>query len=234
MTQNNTTILKKLWQIQKAIRTLEHDKKRDVGGVSYTYTSDDKLFSVVRPLMDEVGVLLHHEIIGIENTRQDYNTNAGKAKSEILSTVHMKFTWICCETGEFLEGHFSANGMNDWDKGVGSALAYGERYYVEQFFHIKKGKDSYDKSINNPAPETPSPATNQQKTIKPNNPSSTLTQPSVKIPQLPELTMSEINEWNRAVDFLVNGGKIEKIREKYVVTKPNEELLKKKALERVA
>ena len=46
----------------------------------------------------------------------------------------MRFTWVDVETGEKDENLFSANGQNDWDKGVGSALTYGERYFLFKVF----------------------------------------------------------------------------------------------------
>ena len=34
--------------------------------------------------------------------------------------------------------------MNNWDKGLGSALTYGERYFLLKFFHIATDKDDVD------------------------------------------------------------------------------------------
>lgn len=76
--------------------------------------------------MDELGVLLKQEVIAIENTRQDYTVGRdNRPKSEIHSKVSMRFTWIDVETGEKDENLFAANGQNDWEKGLGSALTYG-------------------------------------------------------------------------------------------------------------
>ena len=56
----------------------------------------------------------------------------------------MKFTWIDVENGEKDEIFFGANGQNDWDKGVGSALTYAERYFLLKFFHIATDEDDID------------------------------------------------------------------------------------------
>jgi len=56
----------------------------------------------------------------------------------------MKFTWIDCETGETDENLFGANGQNDWEKGLGSALTYAERYFLLKYFHIPTDKDDID------------------------------------------------------------------------------------------
>lgn len=73
----------------------------------------------------------------------DYNTSKG-AKSEILSKVMMKFTWIDALTGEIDENLFGANGQNDFEKGLGSALTYAERYFLLKFFHIPTDEDDID------------------------------------------------------------------------------------------
>lgn len=56
----------------------------------------------------------------------------------------MRFTWVDVETGEKDENLFGANGQNDWDKGVGSALTYGERYFLLKYFHISTDEDDID------------------------------------------------------------------------------------------
>jgi hypothetical protein len=56
----------------------------------------------------------------------------------------MRFTWIDTETGEKDENLFGANGMNDFDKGVGSAMTYGERYFLLKYFHIPTDADDVD------------------------------------------------------------------------------------------
>ena len=62
----------------------------------------------------------------------------------------MRFTWIDCDTGERDENLFGANGQNDWEKGLGSALTYAERYFLLKFFHISTDEDDID----NPDRET--------------------------------------------------------------------------------
>ena len=39
---------------------------------------------------------------------------------------------------------FEANGQNDWDKGVGSAMTYAERYFLLKYFHIATDEDDID------------------------------------------------------------------------------------------
>jgi len=74
----------------------------------------------------------------------------------------MKFTWIDTETGDFDENLFGANGQNDWDKGVGSALTYGERYFLLKFFHIATDEDDIDNPDRKPIEPTSLPLFGQK------------------------------------------------------------------------
>lgn len=146
------SIYKKLFEIQKSTRGFGKDKK----GSNYTYVSGTKILNHIRAKMDELGILLKQEITSIENERQDYKTGIGttyeKPKSEILSKVMMRFTWIDVDTDQKDENSFGANGQNDWDKGVGSALTYAERYFILKYFHIPTDEDDIDNPERKPSP----------------------------------------------------------------------------------
>ena len=132
-------LLPKLAALQSAVRGLGKDTK----GNSYEYVSGSKVLDAVRPRMDELGLLLVQEVEDIRNERVDYSTRNG-AKSEMFTSVSMVFTWVDTETGEKLPVRFAANGCNGWDKGLGSALTYGERYFLLKFFHIATDEDNVD------------------------------------------------------------------------------------------
>ena len=83
------------------------------------------------------------EVLSFTNERQDYTTKNG-SKSEILTKVDMKFTWVDTESGETDVNLWGANGQNDWEKGFGSALTYGERYFLLKYFHISTDADDID------------------------------------------------------------------------------------------
>ena len=140
------SIYKKLLEIQKQVVGLAKDKS----GNNYQYVTGTKVLEFIKPIMNKQGIILKQEVLSIENTRQDYivgvtkDNPSGRVKSEILSKVMMKFTWVDCETGEKDENLFGANGQNDWDKGVGSALTYGERYFLLKYFHIATDEDDID------------------------------------------------------------------------------------------
>ena len=132
-------LYQKLLHIQTKINGLGKDKST----YNYKYVTGDKVLGEIKPLMNELGLILKQEVISIENSRQDYSTAKG-SKSEILSKVMMQFTWIDCATGEKDVNSFGANGQNDWEKGLGSALTYAERYFLLKYFHIATDEDDID------------------------------------------------------------------------------------------
>lgn len=132
-------LYQKLIEIQKSVRSLGKDKATS----TYQYVSGSKVLDAVRERMDSLGVLLVQQVDSIENTRIDYQVKSG-SKSELLSKVMMTFTWIDAESGDRLPVSFGANGMNGWDKGLGSALTYAERYFLLKFFHIATDEDDVD------------------------------------------------------------------------------------------
>jgi hypothetical protein len=138
--ENTMNLFQKLLEIQKRVVGLGKDSK----SFSYQYVSGSKVLEHIKPLMNEYGIILKQEVIDIENTRQDYVTVKGVSKTEILTKAIMKFTWVDCVTGEKDENMFAANGQNDFEKGLGSALTYAERYFLLKYFHISTDEDDID------------------------------------------------------------------------------------------
>lgn len=141
--ENKLNLCQKLVEIQKTVRGLAKNSDAGFGVSAYRYVAGSKVLDVIRPKMDNLGVLLVPQIDSIENERVDYNTKNGE-KSELLSKVMMTFTWIDADSGERLAVPFGANGMNNWDKGLGAALTYAERYFLLKFFHIATDEDDVD------------------------------------------------------------------------------------------
>lgn len=137
-------LYEKLHKIQTQILGLGKDKESQ----GYKYVTGSKVLEHIKPLMNQQKLILKQEILSIENVRQDYKVAVGtpkeREKSEILTKVMMKFTWIDTETGDKDENLFGANGQNEWEKGLGSALTYAERYFLLKYFHIATDEDDID------------------------------------------------------------------------------------------
>jgi len=133
-------IFQKLLEIQKQVNGLGKDKS----SFNYKYVTGSKVLEHIKPIMNEHGLILKQEVLSIENDKIDYLTSKGVSKIEVLSKVMMKFTWIDSETGERDENMFGANGFNEFEKGLGSALTYAERYFLLKYFHISTDEDDID------------------------------------------------------------------------------------------
>ena len=133
-------LLQKLHNIQSSIRGLKKDAN---AAGRYSYVSGNKVLGLVRDKMDELGVLLAPNIDSITNEVMEYNVKSGP-KKEVLTTLMFTMRWIDVESGEALEVKWAANGQNDFDKGFGSAVTYGERYFLLKFFHIATDEDDVD------------------------------------------------------------------------------------------
>ena len=130
-------------QVQAATRSLADNTEGQTGAAKYNYVSGAKLLGVIRPLMDKLGLILTQEIVDIKNEPITYMTRNGE-KTEMFTTAHIRFTWVDTEDGSQVVNDFFANGMNAWDKGLGSALTYAERYYLMKTFHIATDEDDVD------------------------------------------------------------------------------------------
>ena len=143
---DNLNLLKKLHLIQGEV-----DKFiKDAAGYGYNYTKGSTVLDKIRPLWHTNGLLLQQELIETKNQIVTYITLKGKEKTEVLTEAKFKFTWIEVDSGEYLESLWESNGMNDFEKGIGSAATYAERYFLMKFFHIHSDEDDPDKKDRKP------------------------------------------------------------------------------------
>ena len=144
------SVYKKMHQVQAATRSLAANTEGQTGAAKYNYVSGAKLLGVIRPLMDKLGLILTQEVVDIKNEPITYMTRNGE-KTEMFTTAHIRFTWVDTDDGSQVVNDFFANGMNAWDKGLGSALTYAERYYLMKTFHIATDEDDVDALVKDEA-----------------------------------------------------------------------------------
>ena len=144
------SVYKKIHQVQSATRSLAANAIGQTGAARYNYVSGSKLLGIIRPLMDKLGLILTQEVVDIKNEPITYMTKNGE-KTEMFVTAHIRFTWVDTEDGSQMVNDFFANGMNAWDKGLGSALTYAERYYLMKTFHIATDEDDVDALVKDEA-----------------------------------------------------------------------------------
>lgn len=154
-------VLKKLLHIQREVDGFVKDSQ----GHNYSYPSGNQILNKIRPLMNELGLLLKQEVTGKKHQIVTYVNSYGDEKAEMFCDTEQLMTWIDTDTAEEYSVRWSADGMNGWDKGLGSALTYGERYFLLKFFHVPTDADDPDtdqadksgstRSGNRPAPGDP-------------------------------------------------------------------------------
>lgn len=204
-------VIKKLHEIQKKVRAVskDEDTKSNYNPNGFKYVSGDKIIGVIRPLMDEHGLILKTEVVEIVNSIQEYTTARGTNKKEVLTSIKMKMTWVCVETGEVMECMWAANGMNDWDKGFGSAVTYGVRYFLLKQFLVSTDEDDVDAIIR---PDGMEKSNSKGAPSKENEKSK---------PWLDEGS----DNYQKVVDYISKGGSIDDIYKKYRVNKEVKEKL---------
>lgn len=206
-------LYQKLLELQKSVKGLAKNEQ----AYGYQYVSGSKLLYFVRPMMDELGLLLlpstksfSSEIVKTREAGMKGNKPV-EAKYENLVTLTKTFTWVDAETGEKADFDFTAQGCNDWDKGAGSAETYAERYFLLKFFHIATDADDVDAIHNDApaeAPQSSAPATQQSVVEKLNamNPNfySSLVQTAAENPDA-EWEMQDgrrLNSWALFMSYL--------------------------------
>lgn len=201
------TLYQKLLVIQDEVDGFTKGAK----GHNYEYVDGNQVLSKIRPLMTANKLLLKQEVVKCENTIIDYNTKHG-SKKEVLSSVQQKFTWIDTETLEREECLFHANGMNDFDKGLGSALTYGERYFLLKFFHVPTDGDDPD-ALGKKSEEWKNKNSGQKQTAPSNTP---------ELPWLNEGT----EEYKKVEDHLkTSNATIANVKKRFKVSKSTEDKL---------
>lgn len=134
------SIYAKFLEIQRGVDRILKDaeNKND----KYDYVSGSRVLSVIRPMMNELGLLLIPSIVGTNII--EGQTRSGTARFVVELTTNMK--WVEVESGETLDIPFYANGsdLGSAERAVGKALTYSEKYHLLKLWHIPTDKDDPD------------------------------------------------------------------------------------------
>jgi len=152
MSDKKTNIFSKLLEVKRKVPSIS----KNAEGFNFKYANPSQVLGTLNPLLNEAGILLKTEVINVEKERVftkkksiKYYLNGSQVEEvidvyETLFHLDFRFTWIDIDTGEKDENLFSASGMNSDDKGLGSALTYGERYFMLKYFNIPTDEDDPD------------------------------------------------------------------------------------------
>lgn len=145
-------LYQKLLEVKKNVDYLKKDGK----GFQYEYVTPSAILARVNPILNDNGVILKEEVLKVEtellfikpkvHTLKKGNETVYEIHpvNEVLFKVDMKMTWIDVETGEKEEVLWYGAGVNGEDKGYGSALTYGSRYFLMNQFQIPNDKEDPD------------------------------------------------------------------------------------------
>jgi hypothetical protein len=129
----------KLLEIQKAVSAMVKDATNTSD--KYDYVSGTAVLNIIRPKMDELGLILIPEVK--DATMHEGTTRSGTTR--YLTEVFYIFTWMDVETGENMPVPWYAQGVDlAGEKGVGKAATYAEKTFLLKFFHVPTEKDDPD------------------------------------------------------------------------------------------
>lgn len=73
-------------------------------------------------------------------------TTNQKGNKEFFTKLNMVFTWVNIDNpDEKIVCQWTAQGLDNAEKGIGKALTYAEKYFLLKFFNIATDKDDPDK-----------------------------------------------------------------------------------------
>ena len=133
-------IYEKFLDIQRGVDRILKDgeNKND----TYDYVSGSNVLSIIRPMMNELGLLLIPRIVGTNIL--EGQTRSGTAR--FVVELKMEMAWIDVDSGEQLVIPCYANGadLGSAERAVGKAMSYAEKYHLLKLFHIPTDKDDPD------------------------------------------------------------------------------------------
>lgn len=136
-------LFQKLIEVKKQVPYL----KKDARGYNFNYANPEAVLGALNPLLNEAGVFLKSEVLESSYERMLIKTKNGE-KYENLFVVKMKMTFVNVDNPEERDENLWASaGINGDEQGFGSALTYGERYFMLKYFNIPTGADDPDSFV---------------------------------------------------------------------------------------
>lgn len=138
--ENEMNIYQKLLAIKDEVPYLKEDKK----GHNYDYASPENVFGHINPLLKKHNLCLTEGVKGVDTERITQQTSKGE-RNHTLYGVKIRYELINADNPEErITKDWFGSGANGAEKGFGSALTYGKRYFLLNLFDIPTGKDDPD------------------------------------------------------------------------------------------
>lgn len=150
MASEKLNLYQKIVEVRKSIGGIYKDNTAGKGSkFSYNYVSESQILSKISDEMDNQNLLLIPSITHRE-TRKEGN--------QYIVELDLSYKWINGDNPtEILEiPYFTAGQQSDASKALGTALTYGNRYFLLKMFNLATDEDDADaKEINKPQKRTP-------------------------------------------------------------------------------
>jgi hypothetical protein len=137
------SLAQKLVEIRKAITYAQKSAK----GYNFQYATESYILGVIRPKMDELGVLLHTDIgaptfFQVKETGKD-----GKEKETTKFWVSLVFSWIDSDNpnDRISSTYFGIGTVTPKDcQEIGMVITYNTRYFLYKSLSVPTDKDDPD------------------------------------------------------------------------------------------
>lgn len=163
MTSEKLNLYQKIVEVRKSIGGIYKDNTAGKGSkFSYNYVSESQILSKISDEMDNQNLLLIPSITHRE-TRKEGN--------QYIVELDLNYKWINGDNPtEILEiPYFTAGQQSDASKALGTALTYGNRYFLLKMFNLATDEDDADaKEINKPQKRAPKQDSGKLQLVKTN------------------------------------------------------------------
>lgn len=163
MASEKLNLYQKIVEVRKSIGGIYKDNTAGKGSkFSYNYVSESQILSKISDEMDNQNLLLIPSITHRE-TRKEGN--------QYIVELDLNYKWINGDNPtEILEiPYFTAGQQSDASKALGTALTYGNRYFLLKMFNLATDEDDADaKEINKPQKRAPKQDSGKLELVKMN------------------------------------------------------------------
>lgn len=163
MASEKLNLYQKIVEVRKSIGGIYKDNTAGKGSkFSYNYVSESQILSKISDEMDNQNLLLIPSITHRE-TRKEGN--------QYIVELDLNYKWINGDNPtEILEiPYFTAGQQSDASKALGTALTYGNRYFLLKMFNLATDEDDADaKEINKTQKRTPKQDSGKLQLVKTN------------------------------------------------------------------
>lgn len=163
MADEKLNLYQKIVEVRKSIGGIYKDNTAGKGSkFSYNYVSESQILSKISDEMDNQNLLLIPSITHREMRKEG---------NQYIVELDLNYKWINGDNPtEILEiPYFTAGQQSDASKALGTALTYGNRYFLLKMFNLATDEDDADaKEINKPQKRAPKQDSGKLELVKMN------------------------------------------------------------------